>query len=470
MFAKRRRIPPPMWGAIGIIAGLTVVFLIMAPRLAEISPAPNGETASASPVIQLTFSRPMDRSSVEAGLVFDPPRTGSITWEDQTLIFRPDQAWEHGQNVQVSLIGGIRSVRWLPMLGSRSWSFTIGAPRFLFLFPADGRADIYIQAVDSTVPEQLTASEFGIEEYTRSQSGNILVYSQRRDDGGVDFYLSDIFTREEVLLYSCPTDMICQAPALSPQNDYLAFDQAEYSISDTGRRISGQTRIMLLSLGEETDPQIVSDTTHSASTPAWSPDGLLAFYDNSLRAVVLIDPQSDTFNAINYIPNNVGMVGGWSPDGDHLVLPDILLLQQTEEVQGGEEPPFFSHLFQVDTATGRTLDLSAFSGYFVEDASPAYSPDGDWIAFARKFLEFSEWTLGRQIWLIHSDGTGAAQLTEDADINHSALSWSADGERLIFMRLDRTNLSNSPEIWMLTIETGELTQLVVGGYLPEWVD
>jgi Tol biopolymer transport system component len=227
---------------------------------------------------------------------------------------------------------------------------------------------------------------------------------------------------------------------------------------------------MLLSLEEEAEPQVVSDNTHIASTPVWSPAGLLAFYDNSLRAVVLIDPQSENFNALNYIPNNVGVVGDWSPDGDYLVLPDILLLQQTEEEQGGEDPPFFSHLFQVDTATGRTLDLSAFSGYFVEDLSPAYSPDGEWIAFARKFLQFSEWTLGRQIWLMHSDGSNALQLTEDADLNHSALSWSADGERLIFMLLDRTNLSNSPEIWMLTIDTGELIQLVVGGYLPRWVD
>jgi hypothetical protein len=225
-----------------------------------------------------------------------------------------------------------------------------------------------------------------------------------------------------------------------------------------------------LALEGENDPLEVSDTNHSATTPVWSSDGLLAFYDESLRAVVLIDPQSEHLNALNYIPNNVGMVGDWSPNGDHLVLPDILLLQQTDEEQGGEEPPFFSHLFQINTSTGRTLDLSAFSGYFVEDVSPAYSPDGQWIAFARKFLQFSEWTLGRQIWLMRSDGSGATQLTDDADLNHSALSWSADGERLIFMRLDRTNLSNTPEIWMLTVETGEITQLVMGGYLPQWVD
>jgi Tol biopolymer transport system component len=412
----------------------------------------------------------MDRSSVEAGLVFDPPRTGALTWEDQTLIFRPDQAWEHGQRVQVRLAGGARSNRWLPVLGSHNWSFTVGAPRFLFLYPADGRADIYIQAVDSTTPEQLTSTEFGVEEFTRGLDGSILVYSQRRNDGGVDFYLFDLNERQESLVYSCPADMICQAPVLSPDNDYLAFDQAQHSSSDTGRRVNGPSRVMLLSLNEGADPQVVSDTTHSASTPAWSPEGLLAFYDNSLRAVVLVDPQSDTFNAINYIPNNVGMVGDWSPGGDTLVLPDILLLQQSEEEQGGEDPPFFSHLFQVDASTGRTLDLSAFSGYFLEDVSPAYSPDGEWIAFGRKFLQFSEWTLGRQIWLMRSDGTGASQLTEDPDINHSAISWSADGERLIFMRLDRTNLSNSPEIWMLTVETGELTQLVEGGYLPQWVD
>jgi Tol biopolymer transport system component len=454
----------------GIIAGLVLVFFLMAPRLVEINPVPEVETASASPIIRLTFSRPMDHASVETNLSFNPPMTGSVAWDEQTLIFRPDEAWNHGQTVVVNLGGGARSIRWLPVLGSHSWAFTIGAPRFFFMYPADGRADIYIQAIDSTVPEQLTETEFGVEEYSHSPTGNSLVYSQRRNDGGVDFYLYDLDEGKERLLYNCPMDMICQAPVLSPHNGYLAFDQAQFSTSDTGRRLSGPSTVMLLDLNDETDPQSVSDTTHSASTPAWSPDGLLAFYDDSLRAVVLVDPLSGTFNAINYIPNNVGMVGDWSPDGEHLILPDILLLQQTEEEQGGEEPPFFSHLFQIDSSTGRTLDLSAFSGYFVEDVSPAYSPDGEWIAFGRKFLQFSEWTLGRQIWLMRSDGTSASQLTDEADLNHSAISWSADGERLIFMRLDRTNLSNSPEIWMLTLDSGEITQLVVGGYLPQWVD
>jgi Tol biopolymer transport system component len=470
MFARRRRIPAPMWGALGIVVGLAIVFIIMAPRLVEIAPAPEGESASASPAISLMFSRPMDRASVEARLSFDPPRTGTITWDDQTLIFKPDQPWEHGQTVQVTLAGGSRSIRWLPLLGSRTWTFVIGAPRFLFLYPSDGRADIYIQAVDAAVPEQLTTTEFGVEEFNRSQDGSCLVYSRRRIDGGNDFYLLDLYDLQESLLYSCPLEEICQAPTLSPDNNYLAFDQAQYSISETGTRITGPSRVMLLDLNDGSELQVVSDTTHNASSPSFSPDGMLAYYDNSLLAVVLVDPASDNFNTINYIPNNVGLVGDWSPDGDYLILPDILLLQHTEEEEGGEEPPFFSHLFRIDASNGRTLDLSAFSGYFVEDVSPAYSPEGEWIAFGRKFLQLADWTLGRQIWLMRSDGSNATQLTEESDINHSALAWSADGERLIFMRLDRTNSSNSPEIWMIEINSGEVTQLVVGGYLPQWLD
>lgn len=469
MFVKRRTIPAPLWGALGIVAGLAIVIIFMAPRLVEITPAPDSETDSASPSIRLTFSRPMDRASVENGLSFDPPMTGSISWEDQTLVFQPDQDWDHGQSVQVSLAGGVRSIRWLPLLSTRSWSFTIGSPRFLYLFPADGRADLYLQAIDSTAAVQLTTTEFGIEEYSRSWDGETLVLSQRRGDGGSDFYLFNLEQRQEMLLYACPVESLCQAPVLSPDNAFLAFDQAEYSISETGHPFSGPSRVMLLDLNDGSEPQIVSDVTHLASTPLWSPDGLLAFYDNSLRAVVVVDPQAENFNIINYIPNNVGLVGDWSTDGDYLILADILLLQETE-TEGGEDPPFFSHLFRIDASTGRTLDLSAFSGYFVEDVSPAFSPDGEWIAFARKFLQFSEWTLGRQIWLMRNDGVGAYQLTEEANFNHSSIFWSADGARLIFMRLDRTNVSNSPEIWMVDVESGEATQLIVGGYLPMWVD
>ncbi len=325
MFIKRRRITAPLWGALGIVVGLAMVFIFMAPRLVDATPAPESETDSASPTIRITFSRPMDQDAVESSLSFEPPRSGSITWEDQTLVFRPDQPWEHGQSVQVRLAGGARSIRWLPLLGARTWAFTIGEPRFLFLFPADSRADLYLQAVDSIVPTQLTTTEFGIEEYSRSRDGEFLVYSQRRGDGGSDFYLFDLERRQGRLLYACPIETICQAPALSPDNAYLAFDQAEYSISETGRRIAGPSRVMLMNLSAETEPQVVSDMTHIASTPLWSPDGLLAFYDNSLRAVVLIDPQAENINAINYLPNNVGLVGDWSTDGDHLILADILL-------------------------------------------------------------------------------------------------------------------------------------------------
>ena len=51
----------------------------------------------------------------------------------------------------------------------------------------------------------------------------------------------------------------------------------------------------------------------------------------------------------------------------------------------------------------------------VEDVSPVFSPDGKWIAFARRYLDPLRWTPGRQVWLMRADGTEAVQGHAEGD-------------------------------------------------------
>lgn len=105
----------------------------------------------------------------------------------------------------------------------------------------------------------------------------------------------------------------------------------------------------------------------------------------------------------------------------------------------------------------------------VEDASPVYSPDGQWIAFTRKYLEQDRWTLGRQLWAMRADGSGAHPLTDEPDFNHSALAWSPDSGGLVYMRFDETNPTQASEIWLVGSDGEGARRLVVGGYLPRWI-
>jgi Tol biopolymer transport system component len=166
----------------------------------------------------------------------------------------------------------------------------------------------------------------------------------------------------------------------------------------------------------------------------------------------------------------VGERGTWSPDGAYFVFPEIDFFTQDLETGGGEGGElFFSHLYRWEFESVLVDDLSQDPSGRVEDASPSYSPDGRWIAFARKFLDAGRWTLGRQVWLMRADGSDPRQLTNEPAYHHSSLDWNASSDALAFMRFNQSELSQPPEIWLYGLELGEARPLAVGGYLPRWI-
>ncbi len=102
----------------------------------------------------------------------------------------------------------------------------------------------------------------------------------------------------------------------------------------------------------------------------------------------------------------------------------------------------------------------------VDDAPPAWSPDGEWIVFGRKQPRTP---LGRQLWLARPDGSEAQPLTDEPLIHHGLPQWSGDGRTLLFQRYDTANPETRPAIWLLEIATGQQTNLVAAGFLPGWL-
>jgi TolB protein len=454
MFRQRS---PAFLGALGLFLGLLIVAALAAPRVTEFGPTSESPHVSSRSSIRLTFNRPMDRVSVETRLETDPSIPGLFRWRENTVDFEPLAAWPAGSEISVVLQPGARSTAFLPILSSLEWSFQIGRAQLAYLWPSGGAAELYLHDLDQGAGLQATDTEAGVIDY--SVAGSRIVYSALRENGDSEIRVLDLSTGEDTRLLECPEQARCQAPTLSPDEQTLAYEQFEWEISGSGQRVPGVSGIHMLPLVPGGSPTPISPIDQSVASPSWSPSGLLAAYNGSLAAIILFDPVKS--QEVNVIPNGLGLLGSWSPDGQYLVVPEIVFPNET----GTEAIDFFSHLFRLESTTSAVIDLS--SG-MVEDASPAYSPDGSWIAFARKYLD-SRWTPGRQLWLMRADGSQARPLTDNPDFNHSSLAWSPDSGMLAYMRLSQADINLSPEIWITDLEQENQRLLVVGGYLPQWM-
>jgi Tol biopolymer transport system component len=207
------------------------------------------------------------------------------------------------------------------------------------------------------------------------------------------------------------------------------------------------------------------------SAPLWAPSGMLAFYDSTLIAIVVIDPSLPLGDPL-FHPTAMGNLSTFSPDGTTLVYADMVIPHDhsdSEESSLEFELDFYTHLFVADLVRGDIRDLSGSEQEPVEDASPAFSPDGRTIAFARRYMDQERFTLGRQIWLKNPDGSNARVATTNTTFNHSALAWSPDSNVLAYMRFDMINISLPAEIWVLNLTEGLPQMLIRGGYLPVWI-
>lgn len=473
---------------------LTVVLVLLSligvvawgtPRLSDVSPASGAVDVPAGSELQLTFSRAMLADSVTSQLDIQPETPGEFSWQGNRLIFTPQRPWPPGATVQIKLRPGARAGHFpaLPLFQGYETSFTIRQPRLAFLYPADGPANIFWHNSLTGEIDPLTNVFSGVLDFDVSADGSAIYYSARNTQGGSDLYRLSLTRESEAPLttpaptfiqldtvLSCPQAQ-CSAAKVSPDGNFLAYERSALAAS----RQPTSTQVWVLPLTAAGEPFQAGDPNHQTIQPSWSSNGLLAFYDTNLAAFVITKPGTGIGERARF-SNQTGQTGDWRVDGEAYCAAEIFFLDpNTSPALQNLERLADSHLLLYPLDGGEVQDLTQLKG--VEDVAPAFSPDGESLAFARKFLDIRQWTPGRQLWLMSLNNGQAFPLTNDPLYNHYDFAWNPAGDRLAFVRFNQSLLTEPPEVWTIdpaaagetTAATEQATQIIIGGYAPQWI-
>jgi acylaminoacyl-peptidase len=94
-------------------------------------------------------------------------------------------------------------------------------------------------------------------------------------------------------------------------------------------------------------------------------------------------------------------------------------------------------------------------------SDPQPSPDGQWIAYVRRWSDVQTDRRYANLWLVKVDGSVHRPLTSGRTHDDSPR-WSPDGKRLAFT----SDKGGSPQLWVRYMDTGESFALTTGGNAP----
>lgn len=451
-----------------LLAAGGIAYTLASPRLVGVAPPPGATDVPAGASLRLTFSRSMLAASVQERLDMQPGASGQFSWEENTLVFTPDQPWPSGTKIYLRLAPGSRAAGWpsLAINQEQSWSMTVENPLLAYLYPFEGLASLYTIDPKTGTIQQIAETSGEVMDFSVSPNGSTIFISVRLGEGNSLIQKLNRLTGEIVTLLEC-TQALCRYPQASPQGDFLAYERTD--LAQYARPAYPQ--VWLLPLTESTSattpepaPFLAGDPHHQSQQPAWSSNSLLAFYDSDMKAFVFFNPlNQETRRA----PSQTGLPGDWDASGDYFVFPEILTSISNPNLNANLKPIPYSHLLRYYVPDGSFLDLTQLDN--LEDTLPVFSPDGKKLAFARKYLNQDQWTPGRQLWLMNMDGSNARPLTREPSYNHYDFAWDPLGDQLAYARFDQTTMTEPPELWLVNVDSTLARLLVNGGYAPQWI-
>ena len=209
-------------------------------------------------------------------------------------------------------------------------------------------------------------------------------------------------------------------PAFSPDGNQVAF----FLLDEHGNGTSG---IYTTFIGGEKALQLTNNTADCC--PAWSPDGRSVAFARSSSAGFIIyavpalgGTSRVLFSVTNNYKEHIGKAPhfSWSPDGQRLAV-------STPMAPGTASPQARQAIALLSLPDSTTRSLT-FPPPERTDWSPAFSPDGKFVAFLRS----SGPGMVDDLYVVPATGGDPKRLTFDNRDIDGALSWTPDSREIIF--------------------------------------
>jgi TolB protein len=235
--------------------------------------------------------------------------------------------------------------------------------------------------------------------------------------------------------------------AFPGQNGKIAFDRYDPGAQTVCIYIANAD-------GSGQAPLLPCDS-RSESTPRWSPDGSQIAYEGDALQLDLINADGSNLRPFFFESGISDISGhGWSPDGARLVV--------SWSFCGGGDGVCEGEIENIDAGTGAYFTiLSAFPDKFFSDTD--WSPDGSVIAFTR----YAGTAAGRQLYVIHPDGTGLTPLAAGSPGEGFLPSWAPSGDKIAFV----TGRDGNQEIYVMNADGTGQTRLTTNAAIdthPAW--